>query len=62
MLNLKALRESRHLTQQQLADQLNVGRTTVTMWETGETTPPTKYLLALSEILDCTLDELLKPA
>ena len=59
MLNLKTLREGQHLTQQQLADRLNVGRTTVTMWESGETTPPTKYLLALAEILGCTVDELL---
>ena len=61
MPNIKVLREARHLTQQQLADLLNVGRTTVTMWETGETTPPTKYLLPLAEILGCTVEKLLKP-
>ena len=62
MTNLKPLRKAQHLTQQQLAEMLGVGRTTVTMWESGEIAPPTKYLLDLARILDCSVEDLLAPA
>ena len=57
--NLKEIRTKAGLTQQQLADQIDVGRTTVTMWESGANIPPTKYLVAIAEALSCTVDELL---
>lgn len=56
---IKQIREEKGLTQQQLADLLNVGRTVVTMWESGENTPPTKHLAPLASALGCTVDELL---
>lgn len=62
MTNIKAIRESRHLTQEALARKLNVNRTTVTMWETGQNTPPTRLLLQIAEALDCSVDALLTPA
>lgn len=46
------------LTQQQLAEKLGVTRTTVTMWETGANTPPTKILPKLAEVLQITIDQL----
>lgn len=58
--HIKRLREAKGMTQQQLADQLNVGRTVVTMWESGENTPPTKHLAPLAATLGCTVDDLLK--
>ena len=35
-MNVKAIRESKKMTQAEVAKNLNVSRTTVTMWETGE--------------------------
>lgn len=57
---IKALRKAKNLTQEALAALLGVERTTVTMWETGQNTPPTKYLVTLADALGCTLDELLR--
>lgn len=59
MENLKVYRKKAGLTQQQLADKIGVLRTVITNWETSVSTPPTKYLLSLSEALGCTVDELL---
>lgn len=60
MEKLKMLRKSVGLTQEQLAERLNVKRTTVTMWETGQNTPPTKYLVELADVFGCSVDELLR--
>ena len=60
MTRLSEIRKSAGLTQQQLADFIGVKRTTLSMWEIGENTPPTKYLLSLAEALGCTVEDLLK--
>lgn len=57
---LKTLRKEKNLTQEALAAMLGVERTTVTMWETGQNIPPTKYLVTLADSLGCTLDDLLR--
>ena len=59
-LNIRKIRESNELTQEQLADKLGIGRTTVTMWESGESLPRADKLKKLAEILNCTVDELLR--
>ena len=56
---IRQMREEVGLSQQKLADSIGVGRTTVTMWETGANTPPTKMLKVLAKVLGCTVDELL---
>ena len=48
------------LTVKDLADKLNVDRSTVTKWELGLSFPKTKLLIELSKIFGCTVDELLK--
>ena len=62
MTKLKELRKTAGLTQPQLADQIGVKRTALTNWETGVNNIPSKYLLALAEALNCSVEELLKPA
>ena len=57
---LKAIRKQAGLSQVQLAQQIGVAQSTVAMWETGTNNPSSKNLLALSEALHCTTDELLK--
>lgn len=58
--NLQSLRASRGMTQEQLAMLLGVSRQSVTKWEAERSYPEMDKLLALCDIFDCTLDELVK--
>ena len=60
MKQLGKLRKAVNLTQRQLAERLGVKRSALAMWEIGANTPPTKYLLALAEILNCSVEALLR--
>lgn len=51
-------RKARHLTQEQLADQLQVSFQAVSTWERDENLPDVSHLLELTKILDCSLDDL----
>ena len=59
-MNIKEAREKAGLTQQDIANELGVGQSTVAMWETQKSLPRTDKLPALAKILGCTIDELLK--
>lgn len=59
---MKELRERRGLTQAQIADQLNVDKSSVSKWESGDSTPLRKYRRKLCELLGCTEAELLADA
>lgn len=59
-MSIKSARMSAKLTQQEVANQLNVGRTAVAMWETSDVMPRVETLVKLSSILGCSIDELLK--
>lgn len=59
-VNIKKAREKAGLTQQDLANELGVGQSTVAMWETQNSLPRTDKLPALAKILGCTIDDLLK--
>lgn len=50
------LRKEKHYTQQRLADALNVRQSTVAMWETKKSVPSMKNLLALSRLLEVSID------
>lgn len=57
------LKEKRHalkLTQQEVADELNVTRQTVSSWEVGKSIPDIYSLIHLSELYDISLDYMLK--
>ena len=58
--NLKAARKSNKLTQQQLADLLNIGRSAVAHYEKGTAMPHAKNIQKLCDILNITFDELFK--
>jgi len=59
--NLQYLRHlSSGMTQEQLAERLNVSRQTVSKWETGTAMPDIEKLLELSALFSCSLDALLK--
>lgn len=56
---LKNLRESNHLTQEQMAKQLMVTRQAVSRWENGETQPNTDTLKLLSQKFNVSINTLL---
>lgn len=51
-------RKNKHLTQEQLAERLNVSFQAVSTWERDENLPDVEHLLALARILECSLDGL----
>lgn len=55
---LKSIRESSHLTQQELADKLNVSRPLVARIECDTKMMSFPLAIQISEVLDCSLDEL----
>lgn len=56
---LSALRKNRGLTQEQLAEVLNVSRQSVSRWEMDIAFPETEKLIKLSRLLNCSIDFLL---
>ncbi|MGN0973181.1 MAG: helix-turn-helix domain-containing protein [Bacilli bacterium] len=56
---LPKLRKEKNLSQEQLADRLNVSRQAVSKWENGSSYPDMDKIMLLCDVLDCTLDELL---
>ncbi len=56
---LKNLRESNHLTQDQMADRAMVSRQAVSRWENGETQPNTETLKILSREFNISINTLL---
>ena len=57
--NIKILRKSKGLSQQDLADMLNVVRQTISKWEQGLSVPDSDLLIALSEALETPVSTLL---
>ena len=56
---LKTLRETKHLTQEELAERVAVTRQAVSRWETGETQPNTDTLKLLSREFGVSINTLL---
>lgn len=57
---LKMLRKENELTQEQLAEKLNVSRQAITKWESGDGTPDIENLKQISILFNTTIDELVK--
>lgn len=57
--NIRALRKSKGLSQQELAIKLNVVRQTISKWEQGETVPDILNCDALAELYDVSVDTLI---
>lgn len=56
--NLYNLRKLHKLSQEQLAERLGVSRQAVAKWETGETAPDIHNCVALAQLYDVSVDEL----
>lgn len=52
------LRKQKGLSQEELANRLNVSRQTISKWEVGDSTPDMEKLIAISDMFDISLDEL----
>lgn len=57
-MRIKKLRESLKLTQEDLAKKLHIGRTTVSMWESGDAMPRADKLPELARVLNCSIEDL----
>ena len=57
--NIKKLRRERDITQEQLAEYLNISVSAISQWECGKTAPDISLLAPLANILEITVDELL---
>ena len=57
--NIKRIRKSKGLSQEELAIKLNVVRQTVSKWENGLSVPDSSMLIVLADELDTTVSELL---
>lgn len=58
--NLVQLRKLNHMSQEQLAEKLNVSRQTLSKWETGESLPDIEKCRLLAELFGVSLDDLVK--
>lgn len=56
---LAQLRKANNLSQEQLADKLDVSRQSVSKWESGDTYPDMSKMIQICEILNCTLPDLM---
>lgn len=57
--NIKKFRKVKKLTQEQVAEKLNVSRQTVSKWESGETIPDIYNCCELAKLYEITVDDLL---
>lgn len=55
---LYELRKQKGFSQEELANRLNVSRQTISKWEVGESTPDMEKLVAISDLFEVSLDEL----
>ena len=56
---LQMLRKKKGISQEQLAQQLDVSRQAISKWETGESLPETEKVILLAKFFDVTIDYLL---
>ena len=56
--NLKLIRKSRKISQEDLAEKLGVSRQSVSKWETGENYPSMQNIMCLCTIFKCQINEL----
>lgn len=57
--NLYNLRKKKNLSQEEVAEKLNVTRQTISKWETGESKPDFDKIIPICELFNITSDELL---
>ena len=56
---IRELRRAKDLTQEQLADYLNISYQSVSKWETGTAVPDLSFVIPLARLFGISTDELL---
>ena len=59
-MNLENIRKEKQVTQLKLAKSLKVDQSTVSKWEKGITSPSIQTLKKIAQVLNCTVDDLIK--
>lgn len=57
--NIKKYRQEKNMTQDQLAEEVNVTRQAVSNWETGKTQPDIDTLTQIAEAFEISIEELI---
>ena len=57
---LQVLRKNKGLTQEELAEKLNVSRAAVAKWESGQSYPDISNLIQISDLMNVTVDYLVR--
>ena len=57
--NLKTIRKNKNMSQEQLAEKINVSRQSVSKWETGDAYPEMNHILELCKIFHCKINDLI---
>lgn len=60
-VKIASLRKKNGLSQERLAEMLCISPQAISKWENGHTLPETSLLPVLSQILSCTIDEIIMP-
>jgi len=58
--NLQKIRKEKGLSQEQLAEKLDVSRQSVSKWESGAAYPELEKIMLISDIFGCSMDSLIK--
>lgn len=58
--NLQSFRKARELSQEELAEKMGVSRQAIGKWESGGGYPEAEKLIELCEVLDCSMDALVR--
>lgn len=59
--NIKDKRKSLNISQEYVAEQLDVSRQAVSKWETNQSEPSTDNLIKLANVFDCDVNEIISP-
>lgn len=61
-IKIASLRKQNGLSQEKLAEMLHISPQAISRWENGHTIPETLLLPVLSQIFNCSIDEIIMPA
>lgn len=56
MTKMKILRKNKKITQEELAEKMNVTQKCISSWEVGRTSPSIEKLIKLAEILEVKIE------
>lgn len=58
--NIKEIRQKKNISAYQLSKELGISKSAVSQWENNKTVPSLENLIKISQILNVSIDELIK--